>query len=157
MNQAKRKSPIHLAVSEVGNRSVIIFLTVCTKDRACLLDNPESHALLCACWDTATHWRVGKYIIMPDHIHLFCSPSTIPPASLKLWVGYWKREYSLSRKKDDKMKVWQKNYWDRQLRSGESYTEKWNYVEQNPVRAGLVKDFKEWEYKGEMHLLMWHD
>jgi len=33
---------------------------------------------------------------------------------------------------------WQDGFFDHLLRSDESYGEKWNYVLQNPVRAGLV-------------------
>jgi hypothetical protein len=32
---------------------------------------------------------------------------------------------------------WQKGFFDHVLRSGESYTEKWHYIRDNPVRAGL--------------------
>jgi len=31
-------------------------------------------------------------------------------------------------------------YFDRYLRSRENYGQKWNYVEQNAVRAGLIKE-----------------
>jgi hypothetical protein len=36
------------------------------------------------------------------------------------------------------------------LRSDESYAEKWNYVRENPVRAGLVRNASEWPYQGEI-------
>lgn len=36
----------------------------------------------------------------------------------------------------------------------ESYTEKWNYVTDNPVRAGLVSTAQEWKYAGEIETLM---
>jgi hypothetical protein len=34
--------------------------------------------------------------------------------------------------------LWQPGFFDHILRSDESYAEKWNYVRDNPVRAGLV-------------------
>jgi putative transposase len=34
---------------------------------------------------------------------------------------------------------WQKDFFDHVLRSEEPYQEKWHYVRENPVRAGLVK------------------
>jgi REP-associated tyrosine transposase len=40
------------------------------------------------------------------------------------------------------------------LRAGESYSEKWNYVRDNPVRAGLVSNADEWKYAGEIEKLM---
>ena len=36
------------------------------------------------------------------------------------------------------------------LRSDESYSQKWNYVRENPVRAGLVKSAADWPYQGEI-------
>jgi hypothetical protein len=46
------------------------------------------------------------------------------------------------------------NFFDHVLRSTESYSEKWNYVRDNPVRAGLVSNADEWKYSGEVELLM---
>jgi len=39
---------------------------------------------------------------------------------------------------------------DHVLRSNESYSQKWNYVRENPVRAGLVKSAEDWPYQGEI-------
>jgi len=36
---------------------------------------------------------------------------------------------------------------DRLLRSDESLSAKWEYIRQNPVRAGLVADPDEWPYQ----------
>jgi len=35
----------------------------------------------------------------------------------------------------------------------ESYSEKWNYVRENPVRAGLVNTADEWKFMGEIFRL----
>jgi hypothetical protein len=42
---------------------------------------------------------------------------------------------------------------DHVLRSDESYAEKWNYVRDNPVRAGLVKSADNWRYQGEIAVI----
>jgi hypothetical protein len=39
---------------------------------------------------------------------------------------------------------------DHLLRSDESYAEKWNYVRENPVRAGLAQSAEDWPYAGEI-------
>ena len=46
--------------------------------------------------------------------------------------------------------IWQRRFFDHVLRSDESYAEKWNYVRENPVRAGLVKSADDWPYAGEI-------
>jgi len=50
--------------------------------------------------------------------------------------------------------IWQSDYFDRYLRSSESYSDKWQYVEQNPVRAGLVGHVEDWPYHGTINDLM---
>lgn len=52
--------------------------------------------------------------------------------------------------------LWQTDFWDTQLRHHERYEVKWEYVRQNPVRAGLVKQADEWPFQGEANLLRWH-
>jgi len=37
------------------------------------------------------------------------------------------------------------------LRGGESYAQKWQYVRENPVRAGLVTRPEDWPYFGRVH------
>lgn len=54
-------------------------------------------------------------------------------------------------------RIWQKNYWDTQLRRSESYSAKWEYVVNNPVRAGLATRQEDWAYQGELNSLYWHD
>ena len=68
-----RKHPAH-GVLIIPNRPTIVYLTVCTKDRQPWLATPEVHALLRLVWTDAAAWLVGKYMIMPDHIHLFAAP-----------------------------------------------------------------------------------
>lgn len=149
----ERGRPVHQPIIADGARSVIVFLTVCTADRQPILASPDMYELLLQAWQKADHWLVGRYVVMPDHIHLFCAPGTNPPESLQSWISYWKRLVFFSQGGS----FWQKNFWDTQLRHHESYDAKWKYVRQNPVRAGLVKHTDEWPYQGELNLLRWHD
>jgi len=41
------------------------------------------------------------------------------------------------------------------LRDGESYSQKWQYVSENPVRAGLVERAEDWPYFGRVHEIRW--
>ena len=41
---------------------------------------------------------------------------------------------------------WQRNFFDHRLRHDESLAEKFAYICQNPVRANLVHDEKDWPY-----------
>ena len=150
---SNRKRPIHQPVLSVGNGSVIVYLTVCVAGRQPVLANPESQDRLREAWLKASTWLVGRYVIMPDHLHLFCSPGVDPAESLTSWVAYWKRLVSFRIGHS----FWQKNFWDTQLRRQDSYALKWDYVRNNPVRAGLVPRTQDWVYQGEMNALPWHD
>lgn len=50
---------------------------------------------------------------------------------------------------------WQPGFFDHLIRRSESYSEKWEYVRQNPVRAGIVTNADDWSFQGEIvHLPM---
>jgi putative transposase len=153
----QRKRPAHFPPVETSFRSIIIFLTLCTKGRRPLLANDTAAALVVEAWSAATFWAVGRYVILPDHIHLFCAPNTNPPQALTNWISFWKNYVTRAWPNHDDVPIWQTEYWDRQLRRGESYEEKWHYVENNPVRHGHVTDAVDWPYRGELNVLQWHD
>jgi putative transposase len=121
----RRKKPAHFPTVESGFRSIIIFLTVCTKQRRPLLATNESSKLLIEAWIAADSWRVGCYVILPDHIHLFCAPNTFQPEPLTNWISFWKNHVTRAWPDRPQVPIWQSEYWDRQLRRGESYGEKW--------------------------------
>ena len=52
-------------------------------------------------------------------------------------------------------KLWQRDFWDTQMRAREHYDEKWSYVRMNPVRKGMAGAPEEWLYQGEIHPLAW--
>jgi len=216
------------------NRSVILFVTVIVDQRLPVLANDLAHACTRKAWQTVCGWIVGRYVIMPDHLHFFCSPATFPPEDFHRWVRRWKAQVSrtfpmclrvgwartsvsmapqrersrLSRPDDWAVSMapqrersrlsrpddwaatsaappaaagiaaraatsaappavavvpkrfrplFQPDCWDRQLRSGESYSQKWQYVRNNPVRKGLVANADDWPYQGEMNVLQWHE
>ncbi len=154
---AYRKHPVHHPAIERDNQSIINFVTVCTKDRRPILANALAHQALKLAWKQADSYLVGRYVIMPDHIHFFCSPADPVPPPFTRWMQYWKSLTARSWPISDGAKLWQSSYWDVQLRRGESYSAKWEYIRQNPVRAGLVEKSSQWPHQGEMHPLTWHD
>ncbi len=147
----QRRRPHHNVIITT-NHPVIVFITVCTKNREPWLANREVHETLVSVWREATAWLVGRYVLMPDHVHLFAAPGELD-FPLGNWVGYWKAQFS--RRHGNPKHRWQTGYWDTQLRRGESYDAKWEYVRWNPVRHGLVNHPDEWEFQGEIFVLEW--
>jgi putative transposase len=150
-----RKHPAHHPTLERHNRPIIVFVSVCTKDRRKILANQTIHHWLREAWQVNTSWLVGKYIIMPDHIHFFCAPGEREAIGVAEWTKFWKSHAARFWPYASQAPVWQRECWDTQLRNHESYGDKWQYVAQNPVRAGLVQAAEEWPYQGELNILRW--
>ncbi|MGI8891214.1 MAG: REP-associated tyrosine transposase [Chthoniobacterales bacterium] len=146
---------MHQPVHERGGRALIVFLTACTKDRKPILATADAHELLVEAWREAQSWLIGRYMIMPDHLHLFCAPSEPHPKPLLQWVSFWKSRSAQHWPRLDERPIWQRHFWDMQLRRGENYDAKWDYVVHNPVRAGLVDRSEDWPHQGELNLLRW--
>ena len=131
------------------------FITFCTYRRTAILADPQIHSAFVKFCAEALQRDifVGRYILMPDHIHLFVKLP--PPAeNLSSWIKSLKNFLSKElRTNNVSSPHWQKGFFDHILRSSESYSQKWLYVVENCVRAGLVKDWTEWPYQGEIHAL----
>jgi len=134
------------------DRPTIVFLTVCTLDRVSTLAPPLWRDALVRSWIEADAWLVGAYIIMLDHVHLFCAPNK-DEITIEHSIAFWKRQFR--RKAGANAPKFQSRGFHHRLRRGENYAEKWEYVRANPVRAGLVKDPDEWPYQGVLHHLPW--
>jgi putative transposase len=63
---------------------------------------------------------VGRYVIMPDHVHLFVRGDQ--GFRLSSWIGGLKRAICVALKSQ---RLWQAGFFDHILRSKESYAEKW--------------------------------
>ncbi len=83
---------------------------------------------------------------MPDHVHLFVAGGH--EFILSQWIRMLKRV--LSKAITTKPPHWQPGFFDHLIRHSESYSGKWEYVRQNPVRAGLVSKPEDWRYQGEI-------
>lgn len=151
----RRSYPAHHPVDERSNHSIVVLLTVCTRGRKTILARADAMAVLREAWAKATLWQVGCWVLMPDHAHLFCAPATMPPVPLQSLVGYWKSEAARHWPRSAECPLWQRDFWDRQLRQSDSYRAKWNYVRQNPVRKGLVDREEAWPFQGEENQLRW--
>jgi len=134
------------------NRGHRRFDTICTKDRTPWLATAEVHLLLRKVWAEAEAWLVGRYIIMPDHIHMFAA-ATCEEIEFKNWVKYWKSQFTKQHKVASHR--WQTDDWDTRMRTGEQYEEKWEYVRFNAVRHELVSRPEEWPYQGILNELRW--
>ena len=106
-----RKHPPHLPSLEAATPTLLV--TVCTKHRRKILANATAHALLREAWETYDDFSVGRYVILPDHIHLFVGDSDVARYGLDRWVGAWKAYVSRRWPSDVDRPIWQRSFWDR--------------------------------------------
>jgi putative transposase len=147
------KRPAHLPNVERHNQPAIVFVTVCAGGRKAVLACARAHHVLTTVWSEARQYTVGCYLIMPDHIHLFCSPAVANAENVKHWVAHWKRLASIRLR--DLQPLWQRDCWDTQLRHVDHYAGKWEYVCANPVRKGLAARPGDWPHQGCLNELRW--
>jgi putative transposase len=140
-----RKHPPHLP--SIGS-SPLLLVTACTKNRRSLLANPTAHRLLREAWNTFDEFSVGRYVILPNHVHLFVGDNELAPRNLAHWVGAWKAHVTRRWPDPGQKPIWQRSFWDRQIWGDNACEVKWLYVRNNPVRHGLVKDPDDWPYQG---------
>jgi len=136
----------------------IYFVTVCAFRRRLILARDAIAAVLVGELRSARErhgWPIGSYVIMPDHVHFFCGPD---PCAISLsdfmreWKSWTSRRVNTLRPRPTTAAttLWQREFFDHILRSDESYAQKWDYVRDNPVRAGLVRFAEDWPYGGTM-------
>jgi REP element-mobilizing transposase RayT len=90
---------------------------------------------------------------MPDHLHVFVATDD-EKITLSDWMKSLKNTISKAIRLNGVPRPhWQKTFFDHVLRSDESYSEKWNYVRENPVRAGLARKAVDWPFMEEIFSL----
>ena len=137
------------------SKPTLVFVTVTSSHRAPWAAQESVQQTLLNAWSGAEAWIVGRYVLMPDHLHFFCTPRHPEGLSLNRCMSFWKGQFT--KIAANPAWSWQSLHWDHRLRSDESYAAKWQYVVNNPVRAGLVEKSEDWPWQGEVNSLEWQE
>ena len=141
-------------LTNVFQENPIYFITCCCKRRLPTLNNSIANEILVDEWQNSRErhgWCIGKYVIMPDHVHFLASPNA-EAKSLSQFMQAWKQWTSKRITSALSIEpIWQKEFFDHLLRNDESLSEKWDYIHNNPIRANLVSCSNEWQYQGYVH------
>jgi REP element-mobilizing transposase RayT len=143
-------------LTRILTKSELYFVTFCTWQRTLILARPSVQTALLRFGANAEEHSValGRYVLMPDHMHLFAAPGL--EGDLGRTIKLLKRALSAALTRDGvAMPHWQPGFFDRLLRSSDSYSAKWEYVRNNPVRAGLVTEADHWPFQGEIAPIDW--
>ena len=93
--------------------------------------------------------RVFGYVIMPEHVHRLVSE----PENGLLSRAIQALKISMNRKMQSRgpSPLWQKRYYDHNVRSYESFVVKLKYIHRNPVKRGLCANPMEWPWSSFRH------
>src|SRR5262245_30245523 len=143
----------------ISRDSQALYITIVAKDRLPVFRSDTIKALVCTALDEARRsggFMLFAYVIMPDHIHLITDqPNTaadvlryIKGISSRRVIDYLKEknyEGSLDKlrhaewKRNHRYSLWQQESNVLAIFSEPMFMQKVNYINLNPVRAGLVE------------------
>ncbi len=125
-------------------KRIIYFVTLCVKDRRNVLANPDVFEAIKATITQLRGWNILAGVVMPDHAHWVVGPRLNRGISVGDFSNAFKRLLRKTLVEQDW--EWQRGCFDRLLRSDENLHSKWIYVQDNPVRHGLVQRPEDWPY-----------
>ena len=138
------------------------FFTVNTYQRQAILTLPDVRTAL---REAINHVRetmpfsVDAWVLLPDHLHTIWTLPANDAAYGKRW-GIIKAHVSRccahmvegttprnqSRAKRRERNLWQRRFWEHQIRDDLDYQRHVDYIHYNPVKHGLVKQAVDWPY-----------
>jgi REP element-mobilizing transposase RayT len=147
--KATRRNLPHL--QEPGR---VYFLTWRCRDGVALSSSERTLVLSSLLhWD-GVKWKVYTGVVLPDHAHVLAQPLPHPQGgtfalteilhSIKSFTAH-----EINQQRGIHGPIWQDESFDRIVRDKGEFLEKWNYIRNNPVKAGLT-DFPEdyaWLYE----------
>jgi len=88
-------------------------------------------------------YRLLAWVIMPNHVHALVELWHLPLGELlKSWKGYTAKEVNKLLRREGTF--WEGDYFDRYVRDEDHLRRVVRYIENNPVKAGLVRRKEDW-------------
>lgn len=83
-------------------------------------------------------YLLHSFVLMPDHFHILLTPG--PAFALERAVQFIKGGSSrkIAQRLNFRFPVWQPGFTDHRIRDSQDYNTHLQYIEQNPVKAGLA-------------------
>ena len=130
----------------------VFFVTFCTYRRRSILATKNVHDSFVAFGLRAAQSHniaVGRYVIMPDHVHLFVC------GDLHFHLGKWIKalKQALGKSISSGMRhdrIWQEGFFDHILRSDESMAQKWEYVRDIPSAPNWLDSGRSGLFRGKL-------
>jgi len=128
------------------------FFTVITHQRKKIFSEHKNIAVLRRAFQTIKErqpFEIDAIVILPDHIHCLWQ---LPPGDDD-YSGRWReikknvtRQISNRRNKRNEGDVWQRRFWEHQIRNEQDWQKHMDYIHYNPVKHGYVTQPSQWPY-----------
>lgn len=148
--QLPRRRNARLSPENYVETEQVIHVTICTQENAPLFASEDVASVVkqkILDLSRMKDVRIYAYVIMPDHIHLL--------VSLGMWSvpgGYVRNIKgdlaSSLRGRFGLRSVWQKGFYDHVIRKCEDLNRTAEYILNNPVRKGMVDNWKDYPWSG---------
>ncbi|MDJ0798313.1 MAG: transposase [Calothrix sp. MO_167.B12] len=136
------------------------FFTLVTHNRRQFLCDEENILLLRNIFIKVMQqhpFTVDAIVILPDHLHCIW---TLPPDDNNFSTRWrliksnftrhchprYKEQISTSRQNKKEQAIWQRRFWEHQIRNQSDFASHVDYIHYNPVKHGYVKAPKDWQY-----------
>ncbi len=90
-------------------------------------------------------YRLSRYVVMSNHVHMLFWPQVLLPRITRTIKGFTAREANRLLGRIG-MPFWQAESFDHWVRNEGEFNRIAHYIEQNPVKAGLVKSAEDWPW-----------
>lgn len=137
------------------------FTVVSYRRQAVLCDEPIRYALRKAIQETRLKYpfSIDAWVLMPDHLHCIWRLPEGDRDYSKRW-SLIKRSISIicadsynkqkwlngSKKKHRESTLWQRRFWEHQIRDQQDFNRHLDYIHYNPVKHGLCERADAWPY-----------
>jgi putative DNA methylase len=91
------------------------------------------------------HYALHAFVVMPNHVHLLATPVVPLPKLTRSLKGITARRANALLALTGNP-FWQEETYDRTVRNAQEFEKIRNYIEGNPVRAGLVTEASEYRW-----------
>jgi putative transposase len=133
------------------------FVTFTCYKRRTHLEGAETCQALVAALERARlryQFRVYGFVLMPEHVHLLISEpelATVATAIQSLKLSSSLRTAVYRERSGRCSPLWQKRYYDRNIRDYDEFVEKLRYLHRNPVSRDLVVKAEDWKWSSFRH------
>jgi len=114
----------------------------------CLLRSPENAAIVAEALSffDGERYKLLAWVIMPNHVHAMVEQIEGHPLDriVHSWKSFTANRINRQLRSDGQ--VWARDYFDRYVRDEQHYLNALYYIENNPVKAGLVRLAEDWAY-----------